>query len=82
MLRMMLRVAKIPTLNIYSDAIDAVATEFRGGDATKESIHNGILRITGRRGREYLFLLSEGFIDDLPLTGDSKKENWTCKCPS
>ena len=81
MLRM-LRVAKIPSLNIPPTAIEAVAEELRGGDATKESIDDGVLRIKGRGGREYLFLLSELFMDDLPLQGDSSKKNWTGKCPS
>ena len=78
---MMLRVAKIPTLNVDSDVIDAVAKELRGGDKTKEG--GGVLRIKGRDGREYLFLLPEDFIDDnLPLDGDLSIKNWTCKCTS
>ena len=78
----MLRVAKIPSLNVAQAAIEAVAEELRGGDATKESIDDGVLRIKGRGGREYLFLLSDLFMDELPIEGDSSKKNWTGKCPS
>jgi hypothetical protein len=82
MLGMMLRVAKIPSLNVAPAAIDAVAEELRGGDKTKESIDDGVLRIKGRHGRDYLFLLSDLFMDELPIEGDSSKKNWTGKCPS
>ena len=82
MLGMMLRVAKIPSLNVAAAAIDAVTEELRGGDKTKESIDDGVLRIKGRHGREYLFLLSDLFMDDLAIEGDSSKKNWTGKCPS
>jgi len=78
---MMLRVAKIPSLNVAAAAIDAVTEELRGGDKTKESIDDGVLRIKGRHGREYLFLLSDLFMDDLVIQGDSSKTNWTGKCP-
>ena len=77
----MLRVAKIPSLNVAAAAIDAVTEELRGGDKTKESIDDGVLRIKGRHGREYLFLLSDLFMDDLVIQGDSSKTNWTGKCP-
>ena len=76
MLGMMLRVAKIPSLNVAPAAIDAVAEELRGGDKTKESIDDGVLRIKGRHGRDYqthyLFLLSDLFMDELPIEGDFK----------
>ena len=69
---MMLRVAKIPSLNVAPAAIDAVAEELRGGDKTKESIDDGVLRIKGRHDRDYLFLLSDLFMDELPIEGDFK----------
>jgi hypothetical protein len=74
---MMLRVAKIPSLNVDPDVIDAVAEELRGGDKIKEG--NGVLRIRGREGRAYLFLLSEDVTDDLSLNA---RNNCTGKCPS
>ena len=57
---MMLRVAKIPSLNVAPAAIDAVAEELRGGDKTKESIDDGVLRINsfGRRAEEPRWRLS------------------------
>ena len=66
---MILRVAKIPSLNVDPYAIEAVAEELPGDDATKEII-DGVLRIKGQGGREYLFLLSDNLMDDLPLDGD------------
>ena len=76
---MMLRVAKIPSLNIAPAVIDAVAEELRGGDKTKEGDCPGVLHIKGRGGREYLFLPSEDFMDDISLHA---RTNWTGKCPS
>ena len=73
---MMLRVAKIPSLNIAPAVIDVVAEELRGGDKTKEGDGPGVLRI---EGREYLFLPSEDFMDDISLHA---RTNWTGKCPS
>ena len=81
--REMLRVAKISSMNVDLTAIKAVAKELRTTGATDKSIaaEQGVLRIQGR-GRNYLFLRSDDFKENLPLSGDSREANWTGECHS
>ena len=76
----MLRVAML--LGVDPIVIKAVAKALRITGATNTSIAvENVLRIEGR-GREYLFVLSEDFRENLPLKGDLQATNWTGKCLS
>jgi hypothetical protein len=44
--------------------------------------HSSSSRNVSSRCKEYLILLSDLFMDDLAIEGDSSKKNWTGKCPS
>jgi hypothetical protein len=75
-----LRVARL--MKVDPTVIKAVAKELRIAGATNTSIAvENVLRIEGR-GREYLFVLSEDFRENLPLKGDLQATNWTGKCLS